>query len=161
MTYVYWCRSTCFKTVIAARWKKMVEVKRELLALCNVKPGGRQREAVHLPVQGAGGSPSGREDHAVPRYVQHLLYSVADPWHFGTDSCLWLMDPGPDSDPAIFVIDLQDAKKTLIKKKVFLLFTFGRYIYIIFWFFKDKKSNRSHKTVGIKIFLMYYFCLMI
>jgi hypothetical protein len=30
----------------------------------------------------------------------------------------------PDADPAIFVIDLQDANKTLIKKKVFLLFTF-------------------------------------
>jgi len=26
-------------------------------------------------------------------------------------------------------------------------------------FFKDKRSNRSHKTVGIKVF--YYFCLMI
>jgi hypothetical protein len=63
----------------------MVEVKLEILTLWNVKPGGRQREAVHLPVQGAGGPPSGREDHAVPRYVQHVLFSVADPCHFVTD----------------------------------------------------------------------------
>ncbi len=25
--------------------------------------------------------------------------------------CLWQMNPDPDSDPAIFVIDLQDANK--------------------------------------------------
>ena len=31
--------------------------------------GGGQREAVHVPVQGAGGPPLGRESHAVPRYV--------------------------------------------------------------------------------------------
>ncbi len=36
-----------------------------------------------------------------------------------------------DPDPAIFVIDLQDAKKTILNK-VFLLITFWRYIYIIF-----------------------------
>jgi hypothetical protein len=34
--------------------------------------------------------------------------SVADPWHFGVDP-----------DPAIFVIDLQDAKKKQILKKFF------------------------------------------
>jgi hypothetical protein len=28
-------------------------------------------------------------------------------------------------------------------------------------FVKDKKSNRSHKTVGIKVFFYYYFCLLI
>ena len=33
--------------------------------------------------------------------------SVADPWHFG-------VDPDTDPDPAIFVIDLQDASKKLI-----------------------------------------------
>ncbi len=38
-------------------------------------------------------------------------------------------------------------------KKVFLLITFWRYIYIIF---KDKKSKRSHKTVGIKVFLTIF-----
>jgi hypothetical protein len=33
------------------------------------------------------------------------------------------MDPDADPDPAIFVIDLQDADKKLIKTKVFLLIT--------------------------------------
>jgi hypothetical protein len=44
------------------------------------------------------------------------------------------MDPDPDSDPAIFVIDFQDANKKLIKKKFFLLITvlFWRYIFVIF-----------------------------
>ncbi len=38
----------------------------------------------------------------------------------------------PDPDPAIFVIDIPDANKKLIFLTVFLLITFGRYIYIIF-----------------------------
>jgi hypothetical protein len=90
-------------------------------------------------------------------------YSVADPCYFGTDldPCLWLMVPGPDSDPdpAIFVTDLQDANKKLnFLNQFFCLLLFeGTFTS----FSKDKKSNRSHKTVGIKIFLMYYFCLMI
>ncbi len=41
--------------------------------------------------------------------------SVADPGHFGVDldpdPCFWLMDP--DSDPDIFVTDLQDVNKKL------------------------------------------------
>ncbi len=80
--------------------------------------------------------------------------SVADPWHFGVDPdpdldprihASELMDPYSDPDPAIFVIDFQDANKKLIfLKKVFLLITFWRYIYIIF---KDKKSKRSRKVI--------------
>ncbi len=69
------------------------------------------------------------------------------------DPCLWLMDPDPD--PAIFVIDLQDANKKLIKKKSFFDYLFWRYINIIF---KDKKSKRSHKAVGIKIYLTIFDC---
>ncbi len=74
--------------------------------------------------------------------------SVPDPWHFGVNpirirgTMSLIMDP----DPALFVIILQDANKKLILKKVFLLITFWRHIYIIF---KDKKSKRSHKTAGI------------
>jgi hypothetical protein len=48
-----------------------------------------------------------------------------------------------DPYPAVFVIDLQDANKKLILKKG-VTFTS---------FFKDKKSKRSHKAVGIQIFL--------
>jgi hypothetical protein len=59
------------------------------------------------------------------------------------------MDPDPDSDPdpAIFVIDCQDANKKM-KKKFFCLLLFeGTFTS----FFKDKKSKRSHKTVGINV----------
>ncbi len=55
------------------------------------------------------------------------------------DPCLWLMDP----DPAIFVIDLQDANIKQIYKKI-AAYYFWRYIYIIF---QRKKSKRSHNTV--------------
>jgi hypothetical protein len=66
------------------------------------------------------------------------------------------MDPDPDADPdpSIFIIDLQDANKKLILKKVFPHITFCRYFYTIF--FKDKKSKRSHKTVEIKVFLTIF-----
>jgi hypothetical protein len=44
-------------------------------------------------------------------------------------------------DPAIFVIDLQDANKKLFFSKVFLLFTFFEGTFTSF--FKDKKSQKS------------------
>ncbi len=62
-----------------------------------------------------------------------------------------------DPDPAIFVSDLQDVnKKLFFSSKVLLLIT------VLFKgtftsFFKDKKSIRSHRTVGIKV-CFYYFC---
>jgi hypothetical protein len=69
------------------------------------------------------------------------------------------MDPDPDSDPyrdtdpAIFVIDLQDANQNYLKKKFFCLFLIeGTFTS----FFKDKKSKRSHKTVGIKVFITIF-----
>ncbi len=64
------------------------------------------------------------------------------------------MDPDPDadSDPSIFIIDLQDANKKInFLKNVFLYITFLRYI-----IFKDKKSKRCHKTVEIKVFLTIF-----
>jgi hypothetical protein len=57
----------------------------------------------------------------------------------------------PDQDPAIFVINSQ--QKTNLKKKFFCLLLFeGTFTS----FFKDKKSKRSHKTVGIKVFLTIF-----
>jgi hypothetical protein len=54
-----------------------------------------------------------------------------------------------DPDPAIFVIDLQDANKKLF----FCLLLFD----VIFTsFFKNKTSQRSHKTVEIKVFLFIF-----
>jgi hypothetical protein len=63
------------------------------------------------------------------------------------------MDPDPDAnpDPAIFIIDLRDAKqKRNLTKKSFSAYYFLRYIN------KDKKSKRSHKTVEIKVFLAIF-----
>jgi len=59
----------------------------------------------------------------------------------------------PDPNPAIFVIDLQKANiKLIFFNKVFLLITFdGTFTS----FFKDKKSERSHKRAGIKVFLLF------
>ncbi len=58
-----------------------------------------------------------------------------------------------DPDPAIFVIDLQGPNQKLIFKKFFCLLLFeGTFTS----FFKDKKSKRSHKTIGIKVFLIIF-----
>jgi hypothetical protein len=58
-----------------------------------------------------------------------------------------------DPDPAIFVIDLQDANKKLF----FCLLLFDG-IFTVFSFFQAKKSKRSHKTVGVKVFLTIFAC---
>ncbi len=69
--------------------------------------------------------------------------SVADPWYIGVDpgpdpqihvSGYWIRIQILDPDPAIFVIDLQDANivNTNFVKQIFLLITFWKYIYIIF-----------------------------
>ncbi len=69
------------------------------------------------------------------------------------DTCLWLMD----TDPAVFIIDLQDANKKQVLLKFFCILLFeGTFTS----FLKDKKSKKRHKTVEIKVF-SYYFCLMI
>jgi hypothetical protein len=58
---------------------------------------------------------------------------------------VWGVDPDPD--PAIFVIDLQGANKKLIKK-VYLLITFSRYIYIIFQRQKVQKKSQNSRNQG-------------
>ncbi len=64
------------------------------------------------------------------------------------------MDPDPDADPdpAIFVIDLQDTRKRLISNKSFSASFFLK-VRRFTSFFKDKKPKRSHKKVGINVFL--------
>jgi hypothetical protein len=60
----------------------------------------------------------------------------------------------PDVDPAIFIIDFQDANKKLtFLKKFFCILLFED---IFTSFFKDKKSKRSHKTAEIKVFLTIF-----
>ncbi len=65
---------------------------------------------------------------------------------YGSGS-FWLTDPAPD--PALFVSDLQDANKKYYFFQSFLLFedTFTS-------FFKDKKSQRSHRTEVALLFLL-------
>jgi hypothetical protein len=56
----------------------------------------------------------------------------------------------PALDPALFVSDLQDAKKNSFFSKFLCLFLFE-----LTSFFKDKKSQRSPETVEIKVFLHF------
>jgi hypothetical protein len=73
------------------------------------------------------------------------------------DPCLRLMDPDPDADPnpAIFVIDLEDANKNkFFLKQFFCILLFeGTFISFI----KNKKKLQNSRNQGFS----YYFCLMI
>ncbi len=73
--------------------------------------------------------------------------SVPDPWHSGVD---------PDPDPAIFVIDLQDASKKLI------LHNFSAYYFlkVHLHHFSKIKSQKESQNKGNQGF-SYYFCMMI
>jgi hypothetical protein len=57
------------------------------------------------------------------------------------------MDPDPDLDPAIFGIDLRDAKK-----KFFLLLFEGVHLHL----FSKINSQKEVTTVGIKVFLTFF-----
>jgi hypothetical protein len=59
----------------------------------------------------------------------------------------------PDADPAIFVIDLPKMATNTNFLKSFFAYYFRSYMNIIF---KDKKSKRSHKAVGIKVLLTFF-----
>ncbi len=82
-----------------------------------------------------------------------LRTSVPDPWHFGVDP-----DPRIHSSDKWMRIRIllfssltfktptkTNLNKVLLLSKVLFECTFAS-------FFKDKKSKRSHKTVGIKVF---------
>jgi hypothetical protein len=56
---------------------------------------------------------------------------------------------GSGSDPAILVNDRRDANKKLFSKKFLCLLLFDG----AFTSFSKIKSKRSHKAVGIKVFL--------
>jgi hypothetical protein len=63
------------------------------------------------------------------------------------DPCLGLMDP----DPAIFVIDLQDANK-----KTTVGFSDFYFLQVHLHHFSKIKSRKSNKTAGIKVFLFFF-----
>jgi hypothetical protein len=60
-------------------------------------------------------------------------------------------DPDADLDPAIFVIDLHKMQQKANLKKVFLLIT------LLFKGTCTSFSKRSHKAVGIKVFITFLF----
>jgi hypothetical protein len=60
--------------------------------------------------------------------------------------------PLTNGSGSISVIDRQDASKKLIEKFFFCLILFED---TFTSFFKDKKSQSSHKTVRIKVFLLF------
>ncbi len=64
-----------------------------------------------------------------------------------------LMDPDPD--PALFVSDLQDINKFFFSSKFFCLLLFEGAVHL-YHFSKIKTSYRSHKTVGINVFLTIF-----
>jgi hypothetical protein len=68
------------------------------------------------------------------------------------DPCLYLIDP----DPAIFVIDLQDANKKLIKKS-FPAYYFLKVYLHNFSKIKSHKESQKSRNQGFS----YYFCMMI
>ncbi len=59
------------------------------------------------------------------------------------------LDPDSDPDPAIFVIDLQNGNN---KKLFFCLLLFEG----TFTSFSKIKVKKSHKTLGIKVFLTIF-----
>jgi hypothetical protein len=63
------------------------------------------------------------------------------------------MDSDADSDPAVFVNDLQDINKKILFSTFLCLLLFeGPFTS----FFKDKTSYISHKQVGINVFLTIF-----
>ncbi len=76
--------------------------------------------------------------------------SVPDTWHIGTDPYLWLTDPDPAPDPALFARDLLDAK-------VFFSRFFSFYFLKVHLHHSSKiKSHKEvTKRVEIKAFLFY------
>ncbi len=64
------------------------------------------------------------------------------------------MDLDGDTDPAILAIDLKDDNKKIILNKCFSAYYFLKVRFTSF--FKVIKLKRSHKTVGIKVFLTIF-----
>jgi hypothetical protein len=67
------------------------------------------------------------------------------------------MDPGSDPDPAIFVIDLQDASKKLIFNTFFSAYFFLKLHLHHFSKIKSPKESQNSRNQGFS----YYFCMMI
>jgi hypothetical protein len=62
-----------------------------------------------------------------------------------------------DPDPAIFVIDLQDASKKQIYNKIFFAYYFLKVHLHHFSKIKSQKKSQKRRSQGFS----YYFCMMI
>ncbi len=71
------------------------------------------------------------------------------------DPCLWQMDLDPD--PAIFVIDLQDASKKIIFLHNFFCLLLFEATFTSFLKIKSQKESQNSRNRGFS----YYFCMMI
>jgi hypothetical protein len=60
-----------------------------------------------------------------------------------------------DPDPAISVIDLQDANKTQISYFIFSAYYFLK-VHLHLFQVKKSKVKKSHKIVGIKVFFTIF-----
>jgi hypothetical protein len=67
------------------------------------------------------------------------------------------MDPDSDPDPAIFVIDLQDASKKLIFNTIFSAYYFLKVHLHHFSKIKSQKESQNRRNQGFS----YYFCMMV
>jgi hypothetical protein len=66
-------------------------------------------------------------------------------------------DPNSDPDPAIFVVDLQDANKNLFFKTIFSAYYFLKVNLHHFSKIKSQKESQNSRNQGYS----YYFCMMI
>jgi hypothetical protein len=67
------------------------------------------------------------------------------------------MDPDSDPDPAIFVIDLQDANKKQIFEHIFFCLLLFEGTFTLFFKDKSQKESQNSRIQGFS----YYFCMMI
>ncbi len=72
-----------------------------------------------------------------PRFYSLPPVSVPDPWHFGVNPCLWLMDPDPGSGSCYFRYWASICQQ----KTNFLLIIFECTFTL---FFKDDRGTRIH-----------------
>jgi hypothetical protein len=63
-----------------------------------------------------------------------------------------ILDPAPTPDHAIFVVDLQDRNYKLFFSKFFAYYFLKTHLH----HFSKKKVIKSHKKVGIKVFLSIF-----
>jgi hypothetical protein len=62
------------------------------------------------------------------------------------------MDPDADTNPAIFVIDFQDANKKLVIKKIFCFY----FLQVHLSHFSKIKSQKEVIAVGSKVFFTFF-----